>query len=228
MSYMLEAAFVRPASQFPLSTSSDHPGSEMPLNAAPDCLHLLFDELSHGMLVCSPQGQVMHSNRAARDEMARNGVLSVSHDVLQALSPMDGKLLHDTLVQASNGVRSWVKLSGSGITLTLSVVPLRHRPGTHCEQIALFFERIAICDSDMFVCFARSHRLTPTEEQVLNLLCRSMSTPDIARTLVVAVSTVRSHVRNLCAKTSSKGASELVNRIATLPPVGAMPPVHMH
>jgi DNA-binding CsgD family transcriptional regulator len=78
------------------------------------------------------------------------------------------------------------------------------------------------------VFFARSHRLTRTEEQVLNLLCRSMSTPDIAKELDVAVSTVRSHVRSLCIKTGAKGAREMVNRIATLPPVGATPRLEMH
>ena len=80
----------------------------------------------------------------------------------------------------------------------------------------------------MVVFFARSHRLTRTEEQVLNLLCRSLSTLDIALTLDVAVSTVRSHVRSLCIRTGAKGARELVKRIATLPPVGATRLFEMH
>jgi len=33
------------------------------------------------------------------------------------------------------------------------------------------------------------------------------------------VSTIRSHVRSLCAKTGSSGVRELVNRVAVLPPV---------
>lgn len=222
MSNMLDAAFLD------LIPQPARHGFEVPMDVESDCLHLLFDEVSHGMLVISPQGRVLHSNRAARDEMARNGVLYVRHDALQTLSPMDGKLLHTALAKASGGVRSLVKLSGSGITLMLSAIPLKHRPGTSCEQIALFFERRAICDSGMFVFFARSHRLTRTEEQVLNLLCRSMSTPEIALELDVAVSTVRSHVRSLCIKTGAKGARDVINRVATLPPVGATPRLEMH
>ena len=222
MSNMLDAAFLDLVPQL------DHSCHEVPLSLEPDSLHLLFDEISHGVLVTSPQGRVLHSNRAARDEMTQHGVLYVRHDTLQTLSPMDGKLLHAALDKASGGVRSLVKLSGSGITLMLSAIPLKHQPGIRCKQIALFFERRAICDSGMFVFFARSHRLTRTEEQVLNLLCRSMSTPDIALTLDVAVSTVRSHVRSLCIKTGAKGARELVNRIATLPPVGATRLLQMH
>ena len=206
----------------------ERPGHELPLNKEPDYLHLLFDEISHGMLVVDPLGKILHSNRAARDEMAQNGVLYVGQNELQTLSPMDGKLLHAALVKASSGIRSLIKLSGSGITLMLSAIPLRHRLGSHCEQIALFFERRAICDSGMFVFFARNHNLTPTEEQVLNLLCRCMTTPDIAIELDVAVSTVRSHVRSLCIKTGARGARELINRIATLPPVGATRCLEMH
>ena len=225
MSNMLDAIFLDQLPQLPMPVNAGH---EMPLDVEQDCLHLLFDEISHGMLVISPQGRVLHSNRAARDEMTRNGVLFVRQDELQTLSPMDGKLLHTALIKASGGIRSLVKLSGSGITLMLSAIPLKHRPGSTCERIALFFERAAICDSGMFVFFARSHNLTRTEEQVLNLLCRSMSTPDIALELDVAVSTVRSHVRSLCIKTGARGAREVINRIATLPPVGATPRLEMH
>ena len=203
-------------------------GHALPLHVEPDCLNFLFDEISHGIVIIDPLGRVLHSNRAAHDEMVQHGVLFVAQNELQALSPIDGKLLQAAVVKASDGIRSLVKLSGSGVTLMLSVIPLKHRHGTSCAQIALFFERRAICDSGMFVFFARSHQLTRTEEQVLNLLCRSMSTPDIALELNVAVSTIRSHVRNLCIKTGAKGARELVNCIATLPPVGATRRLEMH
>ena len=225
MSNMLDTIFLE---QLPPLAQPVNPGRDVRPGHEADCLRLLFDEISHGMLVVSPQGQHLHSNRAARDEMARNGVLYLQHDALQALSPIDGKLLQAALAKANAGICSLVKLSGSGITLMLSVIPLKHQPGSVCEQIALFFERRAICDTGMFVFFARSHNLTRTEEQVLTLLCRSMSTPDIALELNVAVSTVRSHVRSLCIKTGARGAREVINCIATLPPVGDTPRLEMH
>lgn len=54
---------------------------------------------------------------------------------------------------------------------------------------------------------------------MLGILCQGYSAPQIAEQLSVAVSTVRSHVRSLCAKTRSSGVRELVNRVAVLPPV---------
>lgn len=225
MSNLSDAVFLDLVPKLPQPAQ---PSRAAPAQLEPDCLQMLFDEISHGMLVVSPKGRVLQSNQAARDEMTRNGVLQVLDHELQALSPMDGKLLQAALAKARDDIRSLVKLSGSGITLMLSVVPLKHRSGSSCEQIALFFERRAVCDSGMFVFFARSHRLTRTEEQVLNLLCRSLSTPDIALELDVAVSTVRSHVRSLCIKTGAKGARDLINRVATLPPVGVTRRLEMH
>jgi DNA-binding CsgD family transcriptional regulator len=97
-------------------------------------------------------------------------------------------------------------------------VPLgRGEPSS--TQVALLFSRPSVCESLMLCFFARSHSLTGAEETVLRILCQGYSAPEVARQLEVAVSTVRSHVRSLCAKTRSSGVRELVSRVAMLPPV---------
>jgi DNA-binding CsgD family transcriptional regulator len=78
-----------------------------------------------------------------------------------------------------------------------------------------------VCDAVMLCFFARTHGLTPTEEQVLAILCQGYSAPQIAVQLNVAVSTVRSHVRSMCAKTHTNGVRALVGQVAVLPPIGA-------
>ncbi len=229
MSNMLDTLFLdAPA-------SAGHP---LPPALEPDqnCLAMVFDQMSHGVVVISPHRRIFHANKAAHEAFDSHGVLYVHLSELRTLSPIDGKTLQTALTKASAGLRSLVKLSGSGMDLTLSVVPLLRPAAEHgqtnpegvCDRIALFFERSAICDTGMFIFFARSQGLTPTEEQVLTFLCRSMSTPDIATELKIAVSTVRSHVRSLCIKTGSKGSRELVNRVATLPPVGVTPRAKIH
>ena len=74
----------------------------------------------------------------------------------------------------------------------------------------------------MFGFFARSYGLTQTEKQVLAILCRGLSTPEIAVQMKVAVSTVSSHVRSLCVKTASSGVRKLVDRVAVLQPVAPL------
>ena len=101
----------------------------------------------------------------------------------------------------------------------MAVLPLKVDEATGVVRAAFMFSRASVCESLMLCFFARSHSLTATEEHVLGILCQGYSAPQVAARLNVAVSTVRSHVRSLCAKTRSSGVRELVNRVAVLPPV---------
>ena len=188
-------------------------------------LGTLLDHFAHAVIVVSPHRKIIHANEAARQELASGDVVYAIAGALKTLSPLDGKVLYRALAKAAGGERSLIKLASSGLVLSLAVLPLKNQdPGqTSFGQIALFFGRDEVCDSGMFEHFVRSNALTPTEEQVLRLLCRNLSTPEIASQLDVAVSTVRSHVRNLCFKTLATGVRDLVAKVTALPPVGRLP-----
>lgn len=183
-------------------------------------LDQVLDELAYGVAVSSPNGELVHTNQAARHELARSRLLRAPHGSLQAHSPADGRLLQDAITKASGGKRSLVTLVGpGGDRLTLAVVPLGRALDGLAHDVALMFARPSVCESLMLCFFARSHSLTAAEENVLAILCQGFSAPQAARRLNVAVSTVRSHVRSVCAKTRSSGVRELVGRVAMLPPV---------
>jgi DNA-binding CsgD family transcriptional regulator len=194
------------------------------LALGPDALSLLIDVLGHGVIVVGERGQIIHANRAARTELNRNRVLVKVGGEVHAVTPADSRTLQDALGKAAAGKRSLINVSATGLSLTLAVVPLKLDVAAWETRIALLFARAEVCESGMFGFFARSYGLTQTEEQVLTILCRGLSTPEIAIQMKVAVSTVRSHVRSLCAKTGSSGVRELVNRVAVLPPVA---PLHL-
>ena len=184
-----------------------------------DVLSLLMDTLAHGVVVVSDRAQVIHANKSARKELDLCRVLRDMAGEIHAVNPLDGKALQTALAKAMAGKRSLVTMTGEGLSLMLAVVPLAPARGLWSSRIALFLSRPEVCESGMVGFFARSHGLTQTEEQVLTILCRGLSTPEIAVQMKVAVSTIRSHVRSLCAKTGSSGVRELVNRVAVLPPV---------
>lgn len=187
----------------------------------------LIDELAHGLLVVGLDGRVMHANLSARQELSRRGLPSPAR-LLQAMRPAEARPLQDALARASDGKRSLINVAlGEGPPLALAVIPLRSQSVP--RRVALVFARASICESLMLCFFARSHGLTHTEENVLAILCQGYSAPEVARQLKVAVSTVRSHVRSLCAKTRTSGVRELVRRVALLPPVAPslwQEPVH--
>jgi DNA-binding CsgD family transcriptional regulator len=189
-------------------------------NGAGSGLALLMDELAYGILVTSLENQVLHANQAARHELARRRVLGVRNQLLHGCSPEDGKTLQEAVTKVGQGKRSLVTLSApDGFNLTMAVLPLKSEEPTARTRVAFMFARASVCESLMLCFFARSHGLTVTEEHVLGILCQGFSAPQVAEQLKVAVSTVRSHIRSLCAKTRSSGVRELVNRVAVLPPV---------
>jgi DNA-binding CsgD family transcriptional regulator len=190
--------------------------------AAAAGLSLVMDELAYGVLLASVKGQLLHANQAARHELARRQVLSVHEGHLQTPDVAQARILQQALAKAETGRRSLIALrSAAKARLSIAVVPLRGERPSGSATVALFFSRASVVDAVMLCFFARTHGLTPSEEQVLSILCRGYSAPEIAEQLNVAVSTVRSHVRSLCAKTHCNGVRALVGQVAVLPPIGA-------
>ncbi len=71
--------------------------------------------------------------------------------------------------------------------------------------------------------FARAHRLSPGEEQVLSGLCAGQTPMEVAASHGVAISTVRTQIANIRAKTGTDSIRDLIQQVAVLPPlVGAL------
>ena len=218
---MHEAGF--PETGLPFSLAADAPP-----DAGFDLLALLFDELAHGVLVVNAHGRILHANRAALRELDRRTVLCGERGELKVLAPADARQFQAALAKAVHGRRGLIRLMPQEGGFALALVPLHVQAGIPCERIALYMSRAGVAESGVFGAFARSHRFTRTEEQVLSLLCQCLSTPEIAVQMKVAVSTVRSHVRSLCAKTATGGVRELVNRVAILPPIAPVSLEQLH
>jgi DNA-binding CsgD family transcriptional regulator len=191
------------------------------LEAAGSGLALLMDELAHGVLVASATGQLLHANQAARHELARRQMLTLHEGHLHTADARQSRILVHALEKADTGLRSLIALRAGSGRLSIAVVPLRGTLARTSAPIGLFLSRASVCDALMLCFFARTHGLTPAEEQVLSILCQGFSAPEIASQLNVAVSTVRSHVRSLCTKTHTNGVRALVGQVAVLPPLGA-------
>jgi DNA-binding CsgD family transcriptional regulator len=185
-------------------------------------LALVMDELAHGVLVASAKGLVLHANNAARHELAHRQSLCIADGHLHTADARQARVLVQALSKAEHGLRSLIALRSPKGRLSIAVVPLRTTVARVSPAIALILSRASVCDALMLCFFARSHGLTPAEEQVLGILCQGYSAPEVAVRLHVAVSTVRSHVRSLCTKTHSNGVRALVGQVAVLPPLGAV------
>jgi DNA-binding CsgD family transcriptional regulator len=76
-----------------------------------------------------------------------------------------------------------------------------------------------VCSDLPVYWYARSHNLTQAETTVLQALCKGKSPGDIASDHDVAISTVRTQLAAIRAKTHMQSLRELVNEVACLPPL---------
>ena len=183
-----------------------------------------LDELACGVMVVDAQSRLIHCNLAAQAVLARGECVCLQDGVLGTTQAIDTKVLTGALSKAASGKRSMIALGALSRT-TVAVVPLRNEASTasagSVQHFALMFSRAGVCEALMLSFFSRAHKLTAAEECVLGLMCVGLTAPEMAQRLLVGEATVRTHVRNICAKTNSSGIREVIKRLAVLPPLMA-------
>jgi ATP/maltotriose-dependent transcriptional regulator MalT len=204
--------------QAPSGSHHNFTDSQSPSTQTPP-LALIFEQLAYGVLIVNIRGQILHANQSARAELAAQRWLALRSDHVHALRTEEKKALSNALITAQCGQRSVLQFGAGSDPLVVAVVPLMTTGATQCEQVALLFARPMVCDNLMLHHFGRSHKLTGMEECVLRLLCEGLDQNEMSQRLKVALSTVRSHMKSIAAKTGCHGMRALLAKLATLPPM---------
>lgn len=190
-----------------------------------------MDELASGMVIIDQFARVLHRNPAADAVLARGDCVALDSGHITVTHMPDVRKFSQALTQAAAGKRSMIALGNQGQT-TVAIVPLRTTTDAHSnpnalgsptstQHFALVFSRTAMCEALMLNAFSRAYQLTPTEERVLGLMSASLTAPEMAKKLHIGSATIRTHVRNICAKTNCHGIREVVTRLAVLPTLQA-------
>ena len=179
----------------------------------------MLDEIDYGLMLVAADGQLRYANRLALLELAADGPLRLSGGML-CVQP-EGELgrLRAALADAARGLRTLVKLGHNGSTLLLAVIPMDSaiEPAEQPTSLLVFNKRAA-CAELTVAFYARSNGLTATESTVLLQLSQGLKPKDIASAHGVALSTVRSQISSIRAKTHTASIRELTSRVASLPP----------
>lgn len=191
------------------------------------CLTRMLDEIDYGMLLVGADAQLLYSNHAARHELDGAHPLQLAGRFLRALRPQDVLPLQEALAAAQRGLRRLVTLGSGAQRVSVSVVPLPESTAERAQgqgpATLLVLGKRQVCEQLSVHGFARSLNLTPAETRVLELLCAGVRPTAIALQQNVAVSTVRTQIGSIRAKTGAGSISELVRQVAVLPPlVGAL------
>jgi len=186
---------------------------------------LALDEIDYGVLMIDAHQRVIHCNHAARLQLQAGHPLMMEGEQLWVREEPDVHALQAALEGArKRGLRRLVSLGEAAQRRVVSVVPLSkaggHDTGSAC---LLVLGKSPNSGSLAIQGFARTHKLSPGEVQVLAALCEGAVPADIAAMHQVAISTVRTQIASIRAKTRTQSIRELVRQVAMLPPlVGAL------
>jgi DNA-binding CsgD family transcriptional regulator len=132
--------------------------------------------------------------------------------------------LYEALSAAcGRGLRRMLTLGEGAHRVAVAVVPLAAQGGARGRTALLMLGKRQVCEDLSVDGYARAHQLSPAETQVLKGLCRGERPGAIARRHGVQLSTVRTQVGSIRAKTGAESIGALVRQVAVLPPmVGAL------
>ncbi len=186
----------------------------------------ILDRLSAGLLLLDAQGRIVHTNAAA-DGMLRDGRLlrAIGRRLAGADAQAERALRETAILPRPEGLR----LDHEGV-----VVPLRTCDGERYiaramalagavprgtgeaaeATTAVFVRRAAMDPLSAPDIIAESYKLTPTELRVLFALVEIGGVPDVAASLGIAETTVKTHLSRLFAKTGTRRQAELVKLVA--------------
>jgi DNA-binding CsgD family transcriptional regulator len=97
------------------------------------------------------------------------------------------------------------------------VVPLNRDVSQ--AAVLLILERRELCGELAAQWFALRYQLTPAETEVLKALSAGAKPGDVAQQQGVAISTVRSQIQSIRAKSGADSIGELLRQLAMLPPL---------
>jgi DNA-binding CsgD family transcriptional regulator len=182
-----------------------------------------LDALPHPAWVLHADATIAFANAAARALMQEAVWVGTLHGRLVRVGQLDSAAFAPAFAARGASVPPLLVAScvvaGRLRRATVHISPIREQPayGTAWPQASALLmldlpspEQLA---QSWLLAFARQHRLTPAETQLLKLLARGQDLPAIAEGLNVAYSTVRSHMGTLLAKTGCARQADLMRRL---------------
>ena len=181
-----------------------------------------LDCIGAGTFLVGVNGRVVHANIAGRALLEKGDVLHSASGRLTASDHEADQTLADIFAAAGNGDAS---IGTKGIALPLlacdgkpyvaHVLPLssgvRRLGGAPYGAVAaIFVHKAALNRPSPPEAIAKAYKLTPTELRVFLAIVEVGGVPEVAETLGVAGSTVKTHLGRLYEKTGSRRQADLV------------------
>jgi DNA-binding CsgD family transcriptional regulator len=179
-----------------------------------------LDQIDYGIVLVDGARRALYVNRAGRHLLDSARALRLRGGVLEAVREQDGAGLRAALHGALHkGLRTLLSLGAMDARSYVSVMALDRSVPDRAGVALLVAGRCELSDVLPAQNYARSHGLTATECQVMRYLCGGSPASEIARRQGVAISTIRTQIGSIRAKTGARNVGALVQQVALLPPM---------
>ena len=185
-----------------------------------------LDGLAAAMFLVDASGRIVHANTAAQIMMDKGTLIRAAAGKFVAMDAAAGHTLRDVFMNAENGDDAGctrgiaVPLSArDGERYVAHVLPLtsgaRRTAGVvYCAVCAVFICKTALELPYPLETIAVTFKLTPAEMRVLMMIVQLGSVPEVAPVLGISEPTVKTHLRHIFDKTSTKRQSDLAKLVA--------------
>ena len=185
-----------------------------------------LDGLIAGLLFVDSSGRITHANAAGNAMIADGDILRASLGRLVVNDPDVNRALRDIFLAAATGDAA---IGARGVAMPLigrdgeryvaHVLPLssgaRSSAGvSYAAAAALFVQKAALATRSPPEVIAKMYRLTAMEVRVLLAIVEIGGVPEVAETLGIGESTVKSHLKRLYEKTGAHRQADLVKLFA--------------
>jgi len=202
-------------------------GKAIDLQNAAATLADAFDSLSAAVYLVDAGGRIVHANRGGALLLADEELFSGAGDQLRARDADADRTLREMFTVAGTGNEAALGakgvalalISGRGERYLAHVLPLTsgsrrlNRP-ERAAVAAVFVHKAALHRPSVVDAVAARFALTPTELRVLFCIVEVGGVPDVAPVLGISQQTVRTHLKQLFAKTGTRRQADLVKLVA--------------
>jgi DNA-binding CsgD family transcriptional regulator len=186
----------------------------------------MLDGLSTALFLVRDNGQIVHANAAGHEMLASSSVVSAYRGRLAARGPAVDRALLEAVAAAAHGdgavgrrAAALTLSSHDGQSHVAHLMPLtsgaRRQAGhAYGAAAAVFIRKVAVDMPSTPETIARHYGLTPSELRVLLAIVEVGGVPEVAESLGVSITTTKTHLNRVYAKTGTGRQADLVKIIA--------------
>jgi DNA-binding NarL/FixJ family response regulator len=185
----------------------------------------VLNAYAFGVIICDQGGRVKFANAAAETLARQGGAILLSRGQLSALARTEACRLADLIRDAAtDGAGGAIQLTGrdGAITMLALVTPLPRQPdqnhaGRALVSLRATADRLTLSATALAMMFG----LTPSQASIALAIFEGKVPEKIALERGVRISTLRSHLAEIFARTGTEDQRDLVRLLGLLPPLAA-------